>query len=100
MGRGVEPVDEPGLAAHGCGDAEGEILGELEGLEVVEDDRFLDAPLEMPEGAGLEEQSVPPEPGAQAGDGRGRAAERAGDLAVGGAGLQAGGDGHHELGAL
>jgi hypothetical protein len=41
MGNGVETVGEPGTSAHRSGNAEGVVLGELEGLEVVEDDRLV-----------------------------------------------------------
>ena len=40
--RGVEAVDEPRPLSHGGGDPEREVLRELESLEVVEDDRFLE----------------------------------------------------------
>ena len=67
---------------------------------MVEDDRLVEPPLEVTEGAGQQKQRVPPEPGAEARDGGRGAAEGAGDLAVGGAGLQSRGDRQDELGAL
>jgi len=85
VGRRVESGDKPGLAAHGGGDTAGEVLGELEGLEVVEDDRLAEPTREVPQGARQQEEGVMSGAGAQAGDGGGGATEGAGDLAVGGA---------------
>ena len=42
MGRRVDPVDEPGFATDGRGDAERKVLGELEGLEMVEGDALVE----------------------------------------------------------
>ena len=100
MRRGVETVDEPGVGANGRGDAEGEVLGELEGLEVVEDDRFCKAAVKGGKSPCEEEEGVATEARAQTGDGGGGAAEGAGELAVCGAGLEAGGNGYQQLGAL
>jgi len=97
---GVDGVDEPGGGSDRGGDADGEVLGELERLEVVEDDALVEASFEVAEGAGEEEEAVTAETGGQTRDGGGGASHGACDLAMGGAGLQAGGDGSEQLGAL
>jgi len=87
MGGGVECVDEPGVLSDGGSDAEGEVLGEFEGLEVVEHDGLTEAGVEGVEGLSEQEQAMSAETGAEAGDGGGGAAEGAGELSVGGSGL-------------
>ena len=72
----------------GGGDAEGEVLGELEGLEVVDDDGLVELEVKLGEGSGEKKQAVTAEASAQPGDGGGGASEGASDLAVGGAGAQ------------
>jgi hypothetical protein len=54
MGRGIEAVDEPGMGADGGGDAEREVLCELEGLEVIEHDGLAETVSKRVEGAGEE----------------------------------------------
>jgi hypothetical protein len=88
------------MGADDGGDAERTVLGELEDLEVVEDDRLGEWRGKRGEGAGVQEKSMATEAGAQAGDGGRGAGEGARDLAMGGAGLEQGGDGAEELRAL
>ena len=100
MRRRVEGVEEPRVRSDGRGDAEGEVLGELEGLEVVEDERLGKRASQMAEGAGEEKQRMAPEARGEARDGGRGTAERACELAMSGAGDEAGGDGDEKLGAL
>ena len=100
VGRGVENVDQPGVRSDGGADSEGQVLGELEGLEVIEDDGLVEASLELGVGASEQQQGVATEPGADPGDGGSGAAEGPGDLAVGGPGVEHGGDGEQQLGSL
>jgi hypothetical protein len=100
VGHRVEPVEEPGEGAHGGGDAEGEVLGELEGLEVVENDGLGQASPQESEGAGVKKESMPPEAGGQAGEGGRSAGEGACGLTEGGAGLKSRREGQEEFGAL
>jgi hypothetical protein len=100
MRRRVEEIPEPGAGADGGGDTERTVLGELEDLEVVEDDRFGDRRGKSVEGASLEKQSMAAESSAEAGDGGGSAAHGTGNLAMGGAGLEKGRDGTEQLRAL
>ena len=100
MRRRIEEIPEPGMGADGGGDTERTVLGELEDLEVVEDDRLGERRGKRGKGAGVQEKSMATEAGAQAGDGGGGADEGACNLAMGGAGLEQGGDGAEELGAL
>ena len=86
MGSRIERVDEPRLRADRGGDSEGQVLGELEGLEMVEDDGLLEPAPKLTRGAGEQQQGVAAQPGAHPRDGRGCAAERPGDLAVAGPG--------------
>lgn len=100
MRHGVEAVDEPGERADRCGDAEGKVLGELEGLEVVENDGLGEASPQESEGPGVKKESVPPETRREAGEcGRG-AGEGTSGLAQGRAGLESRSEGEQELGAL
>jgi hypothetical protein len=80
-------VDEPGLLTDGGTDADRKILRELEALEMVEDNGFVDRDLIERDGA--QEQCMSPQPGGSAGDGRRRASKGAGELAVGRAGIEA-----------
>jgi len=100
MGSGLEGVDVPGGLTDGGGEAEGEVLGVGEGLEMVDDDGAVGEGGEVSEGEGGEEECMATETGGAAGDGMGRAAEGAGDLTMGGAGLEERGDGDGEMGAL
>ena len=54
MGCRVEAVDEPALGPDGGADAEGEVLGELEGLEVVEDDGLVELAAQLFEAMGVD----------------------------------------------
>jgi len=96
----VQPVDEPRVLAHRRRDAERQVLGELEGLEVVEDDRLDEPAPEVLESPGHEQQGMPAQPGAQAGDGGRRAAEVPGQLPMRRAGLKARCDRDDQLGTL
>jgi len=100
MGRRVESVNEPGERADRGADTERVILGVLEGLEVVEDHRFVETLLEVLQGASLEQNGMPPEPGADPGDGVGSTVQRPGDLPQRRAGDQPGGDGEQQSGPL
>jgi hypothetical protein len=100
MRRRVDSVDEPGLGTHDRGDPEGQVLGQLEGLEVVEDDRFVEPLFEGLQGAAVEKHGVAAEPGAEPCDGGRSAADGTGNLTVGRAGQECGGDGSQQLGSL
>jgi len=100
MGRRVEEIPEPGACADGGGDPERGVLGEFEGFEVVEDDRLGEGRRQGRQGAGVEEESMAAETGAESGDGRGSAPERAGNLTMGSPGLEERGDAPEELRAL
>src|SRR5262245_10237257 len=50
MRGGVEPVDEPRRVADRRGHTEREVLRELEGLEMIEDDRLRQAASQMLQG--------------------------------------------------
>jgi len=95
---GVEPVDEPGAGSDGRGDAEGQILGQLEDLEVIEHDRLAQSTVERGQGTPEQQYGVSTEEGADPGHGRRSTTERAGQLSVGGAGLKPGGHGSQQLG--
>ena len=88
VGRGVDTVDEPRLRPDGGGNAEGQVLSELEGLEVIEHDGLVDSALECRQGAPQKQQRVPTEKLADSGDSRRSAPESPGQLAVGGPGLE------------
>ena len=98
--RGVRgrSVDEPRPRPDGSGNTEGQILGELEGLEVIEDDGLVHLALECGQGPPEQQEGVSAEEGADAGDGRRSAAEGPGQLAVCGAGLEPRGYGSQQLG--
>ena len=98
MGRGIQAVDEPGPGSDGCGDAEGEILGEFEGLEVIEDERLVGGVGDAVEGPLDEQHAVASDAGGLAGYGGGSAVEVARELAMGRAGLEPFGDGDQQLG--
>jgi hypothetical protein len=66
---------------------------------MVEDNGLVD-PCQLVEEMGRQQQGVTPEPSRQSGHGRRVAAQRSGELPVGRAGIETGGDGHGELGAL
>lgn len=100
MRCGIETVDEPGSLSDRCCDAEGKVLGELEGLEMVDDDRLPNVTAQLGQATREEEEAVTAEPSAQSRDGRGSTAKRACDLSMGGAGLEACGHGEKQLGAL
>ena len=80
-------------------DAERQVLGELEGLKVVEDDRLVE-PFEGIERGGLEQERMAPCPRGETGDGRGRATDGARDLSMGRAGDKSSGDGPEEFGSF
>jgi hypothetical protein len=94
MRGGVEGVDVPGVLTDGGGETEGEVLGVGERLEMVDDDGAVGEGGELIEGERGEEQSMATETGGAAGDGVGGAAQGAGDLTMGGAGLEHGSDGN------
>jgi len=100
MRCGINPVHEPRMSSYGSSDTEGQILGELEGLEVIEHDGLVHLALECGQGAPEQQQGVTTEQCADPGDGGGRAAERAGQLAMGGAGLESRRYGSQEFGPL
>ena len=78
MRRGINPVHEPRLRSDGCSDTEGQILGELEGLEVIEHDGLVHLALERGQSAPEQQEGVTTEQGADPGHGGGSAAECAG----------------------
>ena len=90
-----EVVEEPGVGADGEVGVEGEELGELEGLEAVDDEGFAQSVVAKERG--VEEEAVAAEAGDEADDGGVRGMERAGDLAQGGALGDEGGDGAREV---
>jgi hypothetical protein len=98
--HGLQPIDKPGVCTYRQSDAEGQVLGELEGLEVVDDHRLAEFPLEGAQGAIKKKHGMPPEPGRQAGHGGGGAAESTCQLPVGGSRLQTGSDGLQKFRAL
>ena len=98
VGCGIDPVDEPRPRPDRRGDTEGQILGELEGLEVIEHDGLVHSALERGQGSPQQQHGVSTEKGADPSDGGGSAAECAGQLAVGGAGLQSRGHRTQQLG--
>ena len=73
-----EVIEEPALRADGEIDMEGEVLGELERLEAVEDQRF--AEYEITGEVRVEEETVTAQASEEAADGRVAGAEGAGDL--------------------
>jgi hypothetical protein len=97
---GIDPVDEPRPRSDRRSDTEGQILGELEGLEVIEHDGLAHSALECGQGAPEQQQGVSTEKGADPSDGGRSAAECAGQLAMGGAGLKSCGYGSQQLGAF
>jgi hypothetical protein len=100
MGGGVESVDVPGVLTNCGGETEGEVLRVGERLEMVDDDGAVGEGGQGIEGERGEEEGMATETGGAAGDGVGRAAEGAGDLTMGGAGLEQCSDGDGELGEL
>ena len=99
MRRRIDPEDEPRSLSDGGGQSEGLLLTDDEGLQMIEDDRLVDG-REVLESQGLEQQGVAAEASGEPGHGRGRTAEGAGDLAVGRAGVERGGDGGEQLRSL
>ncbi len=97
---GIQAIDEPRLAADGGGDPEGQILRQLEGFEVIENDRLVEPALERSQRPQVQQHRVAAESLAQARDGGRCAAERAGQLAMGRAGHKTRGDGTQQLGSL
>jgi len=95
---GINPVHEPRLRSDRRSDTERQILGELEGLEVIEHDGLAHPALECGQGAPEQKQGVSPEQGADPSDGGWSAAECAGQLSMGGAGLESRGYGSQQLG--
>jgi hypothetical protein len=67
VGGGIGSVDEPGCDPDRRGNAEGEVLGELEGLEVVEDDALSESSAEPCQGSRHQPQGVAPDACAEAG---------------------------------
>ena len=96
----IESVDEPGIPADRGAHSDRQILGKLEGLEVVEHDRLAQQPFDLVRRQLLHEDGVSPETRAESRDGGGRAAEGPGDLSMRRAGLEQGRDGEQEFGAL
>ena len=90
-----EVVEEPGVCADGEVGVEGEELGELEGLEAVDDEGFAQGV--AAEERGVKEEAVAAEACDEADDGRVRGMERAGDLSQRSALGDEGGDGEREV---
>ena len=63
----LHTIDKPGVGFHREGDPGGQVLGEFEGLEVVEDQRLLELTAHGHQGPIQEEHGVAPEPGREAG---------------------------------
>jgi hypothetical protein len=82
MGGWVHEIDEPGIVSNDSADPQSIELGIDEGFEVVEDQIFIYF-AEFFERSAVKEQGMPSKAGSQTGNGRWRASERAGDLAVG-----------------
>ena len=90
-----EVIEEPGVGADGEVGVEGEELGELEGLEAVDDEGFAQGV--TPKERGVEEEAVTAKASDEADDGGVGGVERAGDLSQGGALGDEGGDGAREM---
>jgi hypothetical protein len=96
---GIGSEAEPGPGADRGSDGEGVVLAADEGLEVVVGDALPEG-AKVTEGASLEQECVLSEPAGEASDGGLGARPGAGDLAVGGAGLEGGGDFFGEVAPL
>src|SRR5215471_8621286 len=96
---GIEVVHEPGVRSHRSPDPQGVVLTADERLEVIVDDRLGEG-REKGQRSSLKEEGVPAEALGHPSDARLGTVERAGDLAVSGAGDEAGGSPQEELGAL
>jgi hypothetical protein len=88
-------VEEPAVGAGGEVGVEGEVLGELEGLEAVDDEGFVEAG--TPEQLAVEEEAVAAEACGVAANGGVRGSEGAGDLTEGSALAEEGGDGEEQV---
>lgn len=88
MRRRVEQIPEPRTGADGCGDTERTVLGELEDLEVVENDRLGQGRTQRRESHRLKQKRMAAETRTEAGDRGRRAAQGPGNLTMGGPGLQ------------
>jgi hypothetical protein len=80
------------VLADGRADPDPVVLGECEGLEVVENDRLVEI-TDLPDRLGLQQQTAAAQPGRQPRHRRRGTAHGASDLAVGATGDQARGDG-------
>src|SRR6185503_19723444 len=96
--RKGEAIEKPGVRAGGGGQRAGEILRPGEAVEVVDDDRLRDG--ELLKGRVMQQQSVATQPTGATNDRTMVAAETAGNLPVGRACHEAGGDGPAQLRAL
>ena len=90
-----EVIDEPGMAADGEVGVEGEELGELEGLEAIDDEGFAQGVTAKERG--VKEEAMAAESSDESDDGGVRGVERASDLPQGGALGDEGGDGAREV---
>ena len=90
-----EVIEEPALGSGGEVGVEGEVLGELEGLEAVDGEGFRDGPVAQE--LAVEEEAVSTEAGGMASDGGVGGAEGASDLTEGGTFTEEGGDGQEEI---
>jgi hypothetical protein len=100
VGRRVKTINEPGVPTDRSSNPKRVILGEFEGLKVIEDHWFFESTTQVMQGARLQKHGMTPETGADPGDGVGRAVQRACDLSQCRAGDQGGGDRAQQLGPL
>ena len=68
VGSGIEAVNEPRLGADRGSHAERVVLGELERLEMIENDRLLEALPEFADHPRLEQDGVTAQVGGDTGD--------------------------------
>ena len=90
-----EVIEHPALGTHSEVRVEGEVLRELEGLEAVDDECFVD--LEVLEDIALEEQALASQAGDVSGNGTMMDAENPGRLAEGSALRDEAGDGDEQF---
>jgi hypothetical protein len=90
-----EVIEEPALGPGGEVGVEGEVLGELEGLEAIDDEGFRDGPTAKE--LAVEEEAVTTEAGGVTGDGGVGGAQGTGDLTEGSPFAEEGGDGQEEI---
>jgi hypothetical protein len=99
VGGGIDAVGEPRPLPDGRRDPEPILLGEDEGLEVVEDDRLVERS-ESPECEGLQEQCVASDTGSETCDGGRGAAHGPGYLSMGASRDESCGDGQQQFGSF